>query len=134
MSPLRFVWLSLWYHGRLNVAVALGVIAGTAVLSGALLVGDSVRGSLRHLALDRLARVEFALVAPRLFRAELAEELSASDSFRANFGPAVPVLLLDGSLAQPERKRRANRVNIIGCDRRFFDLSNDEPPVSVAQI
>jgi len=28
---------------------------GTAVLTGALLVGDSMRGSLRHLTLDRLA-------------------------------------------------------------------------------
>jgi hypothetical protein len=49
---------SLRLHGRIHLAVALGVAAATAVLTGALLVGDSVRGSLRHLALDRLGNIE----------------------------------------------------------------------------
>ena len=41
--PLR----SLAYHWRGNLAVMLGVVVGTAVLAGALFVGDSLRGSLR---------------------------------------------------------------------------------------
>ncbi len=41
----------------------------TAVLTGALMVGDSVRGSLRDLALERLGRVDHAMVATRFFDA-----------------------------------------------------------------
>ena len=52
----------------MNLAVACGVAVGTAVLTGALLVGDSMRGSLRHLTLDRLGRIEEVLVADRFFR------------------------------------------------------------------
>ena len=63
---------------RVHIAVALGVMTATAVLTGALVVGDSMRGSLRHLALDRLQGIDDALVVPRFFRAELADELAAS--------------------------------------------------------
>ena len=54
LSRLRYALQSLWYYRRVNVAVLLGVIAATAVLSGALIVGDSVRSSLRRLTIERL--------------------------------------------------------------------------------
>jgi len=40
---------------------------GNAVLTGALLIGDSVRGSLRHLVLDRLGKIDQLLVVDRSF-------------------------------------------------------------------
>ena len=43
----RLLWRNLWFHWRGNLAVLLGVIVGAAVLTGALLVGDSLRGSRR---------------------------------------------------------------------------------------
>ena len=51
MSINRLVIRSATYHWRTNIAVSLGVAAAVAVLGGALLVGDSVRGSLRDLVL-----------------------------------------------------------------------------------
>ena len=60
MSAIRLILSSLWFHWRTNLAVACGVAVGTAVLTGALLVGDSMRGSLRHLTLDRLGRIDEA--------------------------------------------------------------------------
>ena len=67
MSSLRFILASLFYHRRINVAVALGVAAATAVLTGALVVGDSMRGSLRHLVLDRLGKIDSVLVVGTFF-------------------------------------------------------------------
>jgi len=46
----RLVARNLRFHWRGNVAVLLGVAVGSAVLTGALLVGDSLRGSLRDRA------------------------------------------------------------------------------------
>ncbi len=77
-SAFRFILESLNFRRRVHIAVALGVMTATAVLTGALVVGDSMRGSLRHLALDRLQGIDEALVVPRFFRAELADELAAS--------------------------------------------------------
>ena len=58
---------SLIYFWRINLAVVLGVAVATAVLTGALIVGDSVRGSLRDLSLSRLGKIDHALVSERFF-------------------------------------------------------------------
>ena len=47
---------NLFYHWRTNLAVILGVVAGTAVISGALVVGDSVRYSLKKMHLRKASR------------------------------------------------------------------------------
>ncbi len=58
---------SLWYDRWINVAVMLGVVCATAVLTGALLVGDSMRGSLRALTLDRLGKIDTMLQGANFF-------------------------------------------------------------------
>jgi ABC-type antimicrobial peptide transport system permease subunit len=131
---------SLRYHWRTNLAVACGVAVGTAVLTGALLVGDSMHGSLRHLTLDRLGRIDEALVTDRFFRAKLAEELAAecgphTPCADAAHGvcrvpsAAVPAILLRASLENPDPRApaRANRVDLIGCDERFWQLGSGGP-------
>ena len=77
MDAWRFILASLRHYRRIQFAVALGVAVATAVLTGALLVGDSVRGSLRDLTLQRLGRIDSVLVAGHMFRAALADELAA---------------------------------------------------------
>ncbi|HUY89762.1 MAG TPA: FtsX-like permease family protein [Pirellulales bacterium] len=125
MSLWRLILSSLWHHRRMNAAVALGVLAGTAVLTGALLVGDSVRGSLRRLTLDRLGVIDEALVSDRFFSAALVNELGAEPEFSADFAAAVPLVLLEGSVSQPDSGARASGVALLGCNRRFFTLDAD---------
>ena len=78
MTAWRLILASLRNYAALHLAVGLGVVAATAVLTGALLVGDSVRGSLRDLALEGLGRIDELLISDRFFRAELATELAAA--------------------------------------------------------
>src|SRR5438445_5506678 len=82
----RLLFRNLFYHWRGNCAVLLGVAVGTAVLTGALLVGDSLRGSMRDLALEQLGWVEHSLVAGRFFREDLARELGTKQ-----YCPAIMV-------------------------------------------
>ena len=58
---------SLTYFWRTNLAIAGGAAVATAVLTGALVVGDSVRGSLRDLTLSRLGEIDVALIGERPF-------------------------------------------------------------------
>lgn len=76
MSRWLLIRRSLRHYWRTNLAVLLGVVAATAVIGGALLVGDSVRDSLRQMSLDRLGSVDHALVAPRFFRQQLGDTQS----------------------------------------------------------
>ena len=68
MTLKRLRLRNLLFHWRGNLAVFLGVVVGTTVLTGARLVGDSLQGSLRDRAERRLGWVEEALIAPRFFR------------------------------------------------------------------
>ncbi|MBU0638998.1 MAG: ABC transporter permease [Planctomycetes bacterium] len=118
---------NLHFHWRTNLTVVLGVIAGTAALTGALLVGDSMRGSLRAAAVGRLGRVECALASQRFFRTALANEVPA---------PGVdvhPAILLRGGAAHADSRARVNRINLLGIDQRFWQLSHtaiSSPPAT----
>ncbi len=122
MSRLTLILRSLFHHWRINASVAMGVAAATAVLTGALLVGDSMRGSLRQLTLDRLGHIDHVLLTERFFRAELAEEVAAMDRFDDEFTAALPVILLHTTLEHTESKRRASQVTTLGIDDQFWQL------------
>jgi len=133
MNLLRLVGASLLHHRRLHAAVSLAVAAATAVLVGALLVGDSVRGSLRHLTLDRLGRIDQVLVSDRFFRTDLAGEVAQGEAFGESFEEALPAVVLRGTLErQPDpedfdKKLRANGVTVLGVEAEFWKLGEGGP-------
>src|SRR5580704_12072620 len=111
-SPLTsfgLVLRNLRYYWRTNLAIVAAVIAGTAVISGALVVGDSVRGSLRQMSLDRLGQIDDVLAGPRFFREDLASELSSRPAFQERFSAAAPALMVGGTFLakHDEISRRA---------------------------
>src|SRR3712207_8989337 len=88
---LRLVLRNLSYYRRTNAAVVFGVGVAVAVLAGALLVGESVRASLRGLFLQRLGRASHVASAPNFFREQLAEDGRAAGGFReGGFDAAGP--------------------------------------------
>ena len=125
MTSWRLVIRSLTFHWRVHAAVVLGVAAATAVLTGALLVGDSVRGSLRGLVLDRLGKIDALLISPRFFRAELASELAATPAFTARYDQAIPAILFPQGTVEnttDDRVTRASRILIVATPNSFWDL------------
>lgn len=129
MTAFQFILASLRHFRRIHIAVALGVAVATAVLTGALLVGDSVRGSLRDLTLERLGRIDSALVTGHVFRAALADELASDAEFQKHFNAAEPAILISGTLQSGSGgdARRATRVNVIGCRKSFWSLGQGGP-------
>ena len=109
---------SLIYFWRINLAVMLGVAVATAVLTGALIVGDSVRGSLRDLSLSRLGKIDHALVSERFFRASLERDLERE----LDTQDVVSAISLGGTAVHAESNTRASRVQIQGIDNRFANL------------
>ena len=100
---------NLTWYWRTNLAVLLGVATASGVLGGALLVGDSVRASLRDLVLARLGDTDYVVARNGFFREELA----------ASFGSARPIIAVSGMVAHPASGRRALGVQIYGVDGRF---------------
>ena len=115
--PLR----SLAYHWRGNLAVMLGVAIGTAVLAGALFVGDSLRGSLRAKAEKQLNGIDASLTSAKLIREEVASRLP---------GKAIPSLMLQGSLTTTSNidAIQLPRITVIGVDDNSLSFFGIETP------
>ena len=72
MSRWRLVFRSLLFYWRPHLGIVLGSILATTVITGALLIGDSVRHTLTTMAHNRLGRVQLALgPSDRFFRDDL---------------------------------------------------------------
>ena len=111
LTPRSLAVRNLLFHWRGNLAVLLGVVVGSAALTGALLVGDSLRGSLRERAERQLGGIESAALLVRPVRTELADALPDT----------APVLLLQGSIragTDPDSPS-IGRVTVLGVEGRF---------------
>ena len=119
MSPLRLIFRNLFYFRAASLAVVAGMIVATAVLAGSLMVGDSVRGSLRQLAVQRLGPVDYALVANRFFdasaQAGLAKRVAEAPAVAGKF-EVVPAVVAGGSAAAGagDARVRTGDVQILG--------------------
>jgi len=104
MSFGRLLFRNLWFHHKAHLAVLLGVAVGAAVLAGALLVGDSLRGSLRQRAETQRAGIDYALTAPRFFQPLPADKFPGTQ--------IESVVLASGSIRHGEKVIRG--ATIIG--------------------
>ncbi len=116
MKRSTLIVRSAVYHWRTNLAVTLGVAAAVSVLAGALVVGDSVRGSLRDLALGRLGHTDSVLTSAGFFRDDVAERLRRSTGASAT----APLITSDGFVTVESSGRRASKVLVYGVDDRFW--------------
>ena len=124
MSLWRLAKQSLSFYWRTNLGVLLTVVVSTAILTGALVVGDSVRHSLKMMVKARLGKTQIALVPQnRFFTTGLANELSEELKTLA-----APVLRVRGMIADNNDKRRANRIEVLGVDERFFTVGAAQNP------
>ncbi len=109
----KLVLRNLAYHARGNLAVMLGVAVGSAVFTGALLVGDSLRGSLRGRVERQLGDVDSVAFFPRPIRAEIADKMP---------GMVAPVLLLPGSVqasGDPATAPYLGKITVLGVNDTF---------------
>jgi len=139
MNNKRFVLQSLIHHWRINLTVALGVAAATAVLTGALLIGDSMRGSLRALTLGRLGLIDEVLVTPNFFRQELVKELETSEAFQQELyqQATAAILFPQGTLESSADDGEAKNINVasnilvLGINEQFWSFGQTEREQSI---
>ncbi|HET7114381.1 MAG TPA: FtsX-like permease family protein, partial [Pyrinomonadaceae bacterium] len=112
MRTTRLLKRGLAYYWQTNLVVVLGVATAVAVLAGALLIGASVRGSLRDLVSQRLGNTDHIVSSPGFFREELAAELGGA-----------PLIALDGVVEHEPSHRRAGGVKVYAVDERFFQFN-----------
>ena len=115
-DPAHLVLRSLTFHWRTNLAVVFGVAAAAAVLAGALVVGDSVRGSLRDIALGRLGRTDRRVSTAAFFGEVSRRTLRATTPRRGGATGRRTRVVHEAS------RRRAANVLVYGVDQRFWSF------------
>lgn len=120
MSSSALIRRALAHYWRTNLAVVAGVAIAVSVLAGALLVGASVRASLRGLVDERLGRTSIVVAGPGFFRQELAGDLTRTEGFGQHFSGAATLIAVDGGVTHESSGREASRVLVYGVDAAFF--------------
>lgn len=134
MNVRRVVIRSLLFYWKTGLVVAFGVAIATAVITGSLVVGDSVTGSVRRVALARLGDIDHALVSPHLFPEGLVAKVAGHPALRGRVGSLVPAIIREGAVANAESGAHVPRVNVLGVDRGFWSLyPGSEAPASAGR-
>lgn len=131
MNRGRLILRNLVWFRATHLGVLLGVVVGAAVLTGALIIGESVRRSLREQAEQRIGRTDLALASgERFFEESLAERLAAELASDELVPLVAPAIDLRGVASADGGSRRALDVAVLGVDNRFFRLAptNDAIP------
>ena len=123
MRKSQLLKQSLLYYWRTNLAVIFGVATAVAVLAGALLVGDSVRDSLRDLVIQRLGKTSYVVNSNGFVREQLATELQSDPAFESNgFAGVCPLIAIEGTVTHELSKRLASGIKVYGVDERFWNF------------
>lgn len=113
MKLKDYVLQSARHYWRGHLGLLFGTFLAATILTGSLLVGDSVRASLRRVAELRLGKVEGGVLGgDRWFTEKVARK---SD--------ATPLILATGSASATSGSVRVNAAQVLGVDAGFWKLS-----------
>lgn len=117
---------SLRFNLLPNLAVISSVAIATAVIVGALLVGDSVRGSLRYQALDRLGKIDGLMLTRSFVSTSSINTWQESIATQPQKIQLHPLLLFPRTTVEvpaADQLRRSSNVMTMGIDELFWQLS-----------
>ena len=123
MTGWKLIRNSLRFHWRSHLGTVLGAAIGSAVLIGALIVGDSVRETLKAKAVEGSAGFQSALFSrDRFFSDKLPGRIESTFLRERMAGPSsnslfkeriVSGLVLAGTASRQDGTARANQVQIL---------------------
>src|SRR5262245_32448168 len=125
MTLRTLIRRSLRFHARSHFGVVLGAAIGSAALIGALVVGDSVSGSLQQRALERVG------TAPYLLESGDRTFTDSKFTWEVALRYCSLGLHLMGTSSAGESNARANHVNIYGVKPDFWMFSPKERTNSI---
>ena len=125
MTRFGLILRNLRHFRGVNLALIAGMIVASAVLTGAMMVGDSVRGSLAQLARDRLGRIDDAVLARRFFDQSIAERLRADPQLAARYD-IVPAIVLQGGASNEKESVRAGSVQILAAGGDWVPINEGQ--------
>jgi len=124
MKLYSYILKSLKFYRKQHLAILLGTILSTAVITGALIIGDSVQYSLIRMVDKRLGNVRFAMhTGDRFIRHQLIYDIGEQLD-----GKVAGGLILKGIAINNENQKRINEIQVLGINSSFWELSGIDMP------
>lgn len=122
MSVLNIVLKSFIHYFGKNLTIALGIAISTAVITGGLIVGDSVKYSLTQTVHYRLGNITHAVSAgDRYFMVDYASRIANDLDV-----PTTGMLKLEGIGITGGGKLRVNNLQVLGVDKTFAETAGTD--------
>ncbi|BBM88195.1 ABC transporter permease [Candidatus Uabimicrobium amorphum] len=113
MTKYRLLWRSVQYYWKTILLVTIGIIIGTTVVTGSMIIGKSVPQSLLDNAMARIGNIDYALRSTKLFTRKFVENIEKKYP-NNQFASA---LMLSG--VTKHSQMTIPQVNILGVDDKF---------------
>ena len=115
MTPLHLIVRTLRHFKGINLATAAGIAIATAVVCGALIIGDSLQMSLDQIVAHRLGSISHTITAgERIFTKDFGRETARNGQF-----VSAPVLKTEAIASIQGSNIRINKVDVWGVDSLF---------------
>ena len=123
MTLFTLLLRTIRYYRKEHLLLLSGLIVSTAVLTSALIIGDSIQYSLQKIVDQRLGTTRHSIVTqerffPASYATILARQLQAE---------TAPLLVLRASVSGVESGQRIAAVEISGVTTSFWKLGNTTP-------
>jgi len=106
----------------MNLSFLAASAVAAMVITGSLVAGDSLKGSIVSAVYENLGEVDEVVVSEQLFRQGIVDELEANKSLTQVVDHVAPLLFLDGVVENPKYGERTGKARIIGFDERFLEF------------
>lgn len=129
MNWLCYILQSFVYFRRQHIASLLGVALSTAILTGALIIGDSVGFSLKQITIERLGKTQSVITAgERIFTQQLAARIDSTYNINTS-----ALLRANGMAIVDGGETRVNQLQVWGIDRQFASFSQSPESYVVSE-
>ena len=127
MNLFRLIIRSLRHYFATSLATAAGIAVATAVICGALIIGDSLKQSLLRIVDTRLGETTHTITAgERIFSVDLARAMDGFDLLSA-----APVLKSEAVVTVQGTAQRTGKVQVWGVDSLFKAVTGMGPGLGV---
>jgi len=121
MSIFKLTLKSAWFYRKMNLTIILGIALSTAILVGALIIGDSVKYSLQQITVQRLGQTSQVITAgERLFGQHFAIDLATKTGVKT-----TALLRANGFGVIEGGELRINQLAVWGVDSLLGHFANN---------
>jgi ABC-type antimicrobial peptide transport system permease subunit len=109
---------------KMNLALISATCVSTIVITGSLIAGDSLTGSIRDAAYENLSEVDEIVTSDKLFNESILERLAGNGVLMEEVDHLSPLIHMRGIVENPSTGTRTRTAHIIGFDDAFLGFGD----------